>query len=114
MTNSNQTNNLLTDINKSLNSGSESVFSLRDAPSDEAVGAGIVELKGKSGVIPVSSVCPSNMFGFTLPLPSSMGGAYYLSDQGVFCDLMTDYQELIRILSIACGFISATFIVLRA
>lgn len=71
-------------------------------------------LSDSAGIIPVSSYCPANMFGFTLPLPATMGGDYYLSDNGLVCDTLGQYQDVIRMLSIACGFIASTFIVLRA
>ncbi len=74
----------------------------------------VSDLKAKAGVIPVSSYCPPNMFSFTIPLPAIAGGDYQLTDHGLFCQLMGDYQELIRGLSIAFGFIVATFIVLGA
>lgn len=67
-----------------------------------------------NSIIPTSSYCPADMFSFTLPLPASAGGPMHLSDQGIFCDAMGQYQELIRTLSIAAGLIAATFIFLRA
>lgn len=71
-------------------------------------------LKEKVSVIPVSSSCPADIFSFTMPLPAAAGGSYRLSDDGVFCGLMADYSGLIRSLSIAMGFVTATFVFLRA
>lgn len=71
-------------------------------------------VKQKASVLPVSATCPPDMFSFTLPLPAAAGGDYRLADNGLFCRLMGDYQEVIRGLSIAFGFIMATFIVLGA
>lgn len=82
--------------------------SLPSAITDELFG-----LAGKAN-LPTSPVCPADAFGFTMPLPQSAGGPMFLSDGGFFCDAMGQYGDLIRTLSIACAWISATFIVLRA
>lgn len=100
------------DISKIANSKLKDDAIGEALPSD--ISDPLVELEESASVIPVSSYCPADIFSFTLPLPSYAGGSFELSDQGLFCDLMSDYQEVIRMISIACGFIAATFIVLRA
>lgn len=119
------TNNQLSTINKSLNTINNTLSKNNsgdgESPVDK-VGEGVPSsvtdavsgLEDKASVIPVSEVCPANMFSFTLPLPASLGGYYFLSDNGIFCDLMGRFQGLIRSVSIAVGFIAATFIVLGA
>lgn len=69
-------------------------------------------LKQKS--IGTSSACPSDIFAFTMPLPNFVGGPMLVSDHGVFCNTMGQYQELFRTVSIAAAWIMAMFIVLRA
>ncbi len=107
-------NNNLDTIADKLGGGDGSpVDSVGDAPPSSLTSE-VEGLKSKASVIPVSSYCPPNMFSFTIPLPAIAGGDYQLTDHGLFCQLMGDYQELIRGLSIAFGFIVATFIVLGA
>lgn len=69
-------------------------------------------LQGKT--VSASSQCPVDMFSLNLPLPATAGGPMLVSDYGAFCNAMSQYQDLFRMVSIAASFIAATFIVLRA
>lgn len=109
-------NQSLRTINDTLNKNGTGGTSPVDKVGDtvpESVRDSVSGLKARA-VIPVSDACPADMFSFTLPFPASMGGDYVLSDDGVFCNLMSRYQSVIRGLSIAAGFIAAMFIVLGA
>lgn len=87
------------------------VGGLGDGPATGASDR-LASVKSKAS-IPVSSACPTNFLSMTLPFPEPIGD-FYLSDKGVFCNVMADYQSLIRMVSIAAGFIAALFIVLKA
>lgn len=67
-----------------------------------------------SAVLPASPVCPSDAFSFTMPFPSFVGGPMVVTDQGVFCEVLGDYTEPIRRISIAVGWLAGLFIVLKA
>lgn len=101
------------DISKMAGNGTSPTDDLGDALPAE-ISDPLGALEESASVIPVSSYCPRDLFSLTLPFPSHMGGPLDLNTDGLFCDLIGDYQELIRTLSIACAFVSATFIVLRA
>lgn len=107
-------NQTLRDINTTLKDGADSGTTSDNLSSPASSLNDTVSGLTVKAIIPVNSYCPADIFSFTLPLPAAAGGDYALSDQGVFCGLMANYQDLIRSLSIAFGLVGAMFIILRA
>lgn len=88
------------------------VGGLGDTPEGDAKSR--LESVKASASIPVTSNCPPNILHITIPFPASMGGDYVATDSGFICQAGDTYGPTVRLISIACAWIAAFFIVLRA